>query len=49
MCWSRDMNSARHANLGNCLHGCNVMMRHALLDRIGPYDQGFRTGAEDVD
>jgi GT2 family glycosyltransferase len=48
--WSRTLRSARHENLGNCLHGCNVSMRRALLDRIGLYDDThFATGAEDVD
>jgi GT2 family glycosyltransferase len=48
--WSRILRSARHECLGNCLHGCNVSMRRALLDRIGPYDAAhFATGAEDTD
>lgn len=48
--WSRLLHSARHENLGNCLHGCNVSMRRALLDRIGLYDDvHFATGAEDTD
>lgn len=49
MRWSRDANSARHANLGNCLHGCNVTMRHPVLDLVGFYDERFRTGGEDID
>jgi hypothetical protein len=40
--WSRTLRSARQENLGNCLHGCNVSMRHALLDQIGLYDEAHR-------
>jgi glycosyltransferase involved in cell wall biosynthesis len=36
--WNIAMQSARHENLGNCLHGCNMMMRRALLEKVGPFD-----------
>jgi GT2 family glycosyltransferase len=47
--WSRTLRSARRENLGNCLYGCNVSMRRALLDRIGLYDDRFATGGEELD
>lgn len=48
--WSRVLRSARRENLGNCLHGCNVSLRRALLERVGLYDDvHFSTGAEDTD
>ncbi|HWE72810.1 MAG TPA: glycosyltransferase family A protein [Stellaceae bacterium] len=37
--WNIAMHSARHENLGNCLHGCNMMMRRSLLERVGPFDE----------
>lgn len=37
--WNIGMRSARHENLGNCLHGCNMMMRRSLLERVGPFDE----------
>lgn len=37
--WNVGMRSARHENLGNCLHGCNMMMRRSLLERVGPFDE----------
>jgi GT2 family glycosyltransferase len=36
--WNIGMRSARHENLGNCLHGCNMMMRRSLLEKVGPFD-----------
>jgi glycosyltransferase involved in cell wall biosynthesis len=48
--WNLVLRSARRESLGNCLHGCNVSMRRALLDRVGLYDDvHFVTGAEDTD
>jgi glycosyltransferase involved in cell wall biosynthesis len=37
--WNIAMRSARHENLGNCLHGCNMMMRRSLLGKVGPFDE----------
>jgi glycosyltransferase involved in cell wall biosynthesis len=39
--WHRHERSARYENLGNCLASCNMMMRRALVDRIGPFDDRF--------
>jgi glycosyltransferase involved in cell wall biosynthesis len=39
--WRRSMRSARHENLGNCFAGCNMMMRRALVERLGPFDERF--------
>jgi GT2 family glycosyltransferase len=36
--WNIHMRSARRENLGNCLHGCNMMMRRSLLEKVGPFD-----------
>lgn len=36
--WNIAMRSARYENLGNCLHGCNMMMRRSLLEKVGPFD-----------
>jgi glycosyltransferase involved in cell wall biosynthesis len=51
--WHRSTNAARHENLGNCIVGCNMAMRRAVVERIGPFDGHFsgthiRAG-EDVD
>jgi glycosyltransferase involved in cell wall biosynthesis len=43
--WSRAMNSARHVNLGGKIAGCNMTMRRALIDRIGPFDERFGPGS----
>jgi len=37
--WNIGMRSARHENLGNCLHGCNMMMRRSILEKVGPFDE----------
>lgn len=37
--WNIAMHSARHENLGNCLHGCNMMIRRSLLEKVGPFDE----------
>jgi GT2 family glycosyltransferase len=37
--WNIGMRSARHENLGNCLHGCNMMMRRSILETVGPFDE----------
>jgi GT2 family glycosyltransferase len=37
--WNISMGSARRECLGNCLHGCNMMMRRSLLERVGLFDE----------
>jgi GT2 family glycosyltransferase len=37
--WNIGLHSARHENLDNCLHGCNMMMRRSLLEEVGPFDE----------
>ena len=36
--WSSGMRSARHECLGNCLLGCNMMMRRSVFETVGPFD-----------
>jgi glycosyltransferase involved in cell wall biosynthesis len=43
--WNRRMNSARHLRIGDYLHGCNMTMRRALVERIGLFDERFGPGA----
>jgi GT2 family glycosyltransferase len=45
MRWSRGMKSARHNRICGCLNGCNMAMRRALLERIGPMDEAFGPGS----
>lgn len=52
--WNRQMHSAKGECLGNCIVGCNLMMRRALAERLGPFDErlgpGTRLpGGEDTD
>ena len=51
--WHRSMRSARSKNLGNSLAGCNMVMRRALVDRLGPFDERFGTenirGSDDTE
>jgi hypothetical protein len=42
--WARNKNSSRHECLSGLLHGCNVTMRRAVVDRIGFYDERFGPG-----
>ncbi|HEY1505971.1 MAG TPA: glycosyltransferase [Stellaceae bacterium] len=37
--WNIALRSAHRENLGNCLHGCNMMMRRCLLERVGLFDE----------
>jgi glycosyltransferase involved in cell wall biosynthesis len=43
--WSLAANSARHVNLADAIAGCNMTMRRALVERIGPFDEDFGPGA----
>jgi glycosyltransferase involved in cell wall biosynthesis len=36
--WSSGMRSARYECLGNCLLGCNMMMRRSLFETVGLFD-----------
>jgi glycosyltransferase involved in cell wall biosynthesis len=54
MRWSRKENSARHDRVYGYIIGCNVMMRRALIERVGPFDERLGSGtnipaAEDSD
>jgi glycosyltransferase involved in cell wall biosynthesis len=44
--WQRSMDSARDGNLGSELAGCNLMMRRALVERLGLFDERFGVGAD---
>jgi len=43
--WNRRMNSARHENLGDCFAGCNMTMRRAVVEQLGPFDERFGPGS----
>src|SRR5271170_355765 len=43
--WSRRMNSARHQPISGQIHGCNMTMRRALVEKLGPFDERFGPGA----
>jgi glycosyltransferase involved in cell wall biosynthesis len=43
--WSRQLNSARHENLGDTLLGCNMAMRKEVADLVGPFDVLFGAGS----
>jgi glycosyltransferase involved in cell wall biosynthesis len=45
MRWTRTMNSARHHRIPGFLNGCNMVMRRALLDQIGLFDEAFGPGS----
>jgi glycosyltransferase involved in cell wall biosynthesis len=52
--WNRQMNSARRENLGYCIAGCNMTIRHSSFDLVGFFDERFGAGsaipsAEDTD
>jgi len=43
--WSRRMNSARHQPISGQINGCNMTMRRALVEKLGPFDERFGPGA----
>ncbi|MGE3622683.1 MAG: glycosyltransferase family 2 protein [Bdellovibrionales bacterium] len=43
--WSRKIRSARYENLGSCILGGNMMMRRAVIDKLGLFDERFGPGA----
>jgi GT2 family glycosyltransferase len=43
--WNRRMNSARHQSIAGQINGCNMTMRRALVEQLGPFDERFGPGA----
>lgn len=43
--WNRQMNSARKVPIIGQIIGCNMTMRRALVERLGPFDQDFSPGS----
>lgn len=43
--WNRRMNSARHQPITGQINGCNMTMRRALVERLGPFDERFGPGS----
>lgn len=43
--WARSMNSARHQHIPGNLHGCNLVMRAALIEQVGFFDENFGAGS----
>jgi GT2 family glycosyltransferase len=44
--WSRALNSARHDYIVGRSNGCNMVMRRALVERLGPFDENFGIGSK---
>ena len=43
--WQKKMNSARYGRFRGCINGCNMTMRRALVERLGPFDEDFGPGS----
>jgi GT2 family glycosyltransferase len=43
--WRLSENSARRQSFFGKVNGCNMTMRRALMERIGPFDESFGPGA----
>jgi glycosyltransferase involved in cell wall biosynthesis len=43
--WQRATNSARYERFRGRINGCNMTMRRALVERLGPFDEDFGPGA----
>ena len=43
--WSLALNSTRHNYISGGLNGCNMTMRRALVERLGPFDENFGPGS----
>lgn len=43
--WSLADNTLRHQGIAGIINGCNMTMRRALLERLGPYDEDFGPGS----
>lgn len=39
------MNSARHQPIPGQINGCNMTMRRALAEKLGPFDERFGPGS----
>jgi glycosyltransferase involved in cell wall biosynthesis len=44
--WSRELKSAKRENLGSSILGCNMVMRRAVVDHLGLFDQRFGAGSD---
>jgi glycosyltransferase involved in cell wall biosynthesis len=45
MRWSLALNSVRHEGVNGKINGCNMTMRRALVERLGPFDEDFGPGS----
>jgi glycosyltransferase involved in cell wall biosynthesis len=45
--WSK-ASPPRHENIGTFILGCNMTMRRALFDRVGPFDERFGGGSAPI-
>ena len=43
--WQKTKNSARYGRFRGCINGCNMTMRRALVERLGPFDEDFGPGS----
>jgi GT2 family glycosyltransferase len=43
--WNRRMNSARHQPISGQIHGCNMNMHRAVVEKLGPFDERFGPGS----
>jgi glycosyltransferase involved in cell wall biosynthesis len=43
--WSRALASTRYDYIAGELNGCNLTMRRALVERLGPFDENFGPGS----
>jgi GT2 family glycosyltransferase len=43
--WHISVNSTRHDCIAGELNGCNMAMRRALVERLGPFDENFGPGS----
>lgn len=43
--WRLAANSARPENVAGSITGCNMTMRRALVERLGPFDEDFGPGS----
>jgi glycosyltransferase involved in cell wall biosynthesis len=43
--WSRALDSTRYDYIAGELNGCNLTMRRALVERLGPFDENFGPGS----
>ncbi|HWS98316.1 MAG TPA: glycosyltransferase family 2 protein [Candidatus Methylomirabilis sp.] len=43
--WQRKLKSARYESFRGRINGCNMTMRRALVERLGPFDEDFGPGS----